>query len=182
MATHPTEILQTADNEWITFPGGELEGRRPHVLCPACRAQLHDAARLGAAPATRRLLCFQCYRAELNRERALLAAGRLDTASEARFQCVLPLEPVNTTRLAALKAARATARMAVRQVESSGAGRFEDRRRQAQIAARHALQAIGAGLGAHDRQAAVRAQILAAAIHAAELQLPESWLPFVVSS
>jgi hypothetical protein len=180
MATHTTEILQTADNEWITFPGGELEGRRPHVLCPACRGHLQEAARLGTAPATRQPLCFQCYRADLNRERALVAAGRLDTASEARFQCVLPLEPVNTPRLAALKAARATARLAGRQVENS-AGRFEDRRRQAQIAARHALEAIGARLKAHNGPSAVRTQVLAAAIHAAELQLPESWLPFVVS-
>ena len=114
-----------------------------------------------------------------------MAAGQLDTASEARFQGVLPLEPVNRPRLAALKAARTTARL----VENSGGGRFEarcharchDRLRRAQIAARHALQAIGAGLAAHQMSAAVHGQVMAAAIHAAELQLPESWLPFVVS-
>ena len=177
MATHTTEILQTADNEWITFPGGELEGRRPHALCPACRDRLQKAARLGAAAAPRQPLCFQCYRADLDRERSLVAAGQLGTASEARFQCVLPLEPVNAPRLAALKAARDTARLA----DQSGAGRFENRRRQAQIAARHALEAIGAKLRAHAVSAAVRGQTMAAATHAAELQLPESWLPFVVS-
>jgi hypothetical protein len=176
MTKHSSEILQTADNEWITFPGGELEGRRPHALCPACRARLQEAARRGATPATRQPLCFQCYRVDLDRERALVAAGQLDTGSEARFQCVLPLEPVNSPRLAALKAARTTARVE----ERSGAGRFEARRRQAQIAARHALEAIGARLRGNDISVAVRSQAMAAATHAAELQLPEAWLPFVV--
>ena len=177
MTKHSSEILQTADNEWITFPGGELEGRRPNVLCAACRERLQEAARLGAVPATRQPLCFQCYRADLDRGRALVAAGQLDTASEARFQGVLPLEPVNRPRLEALKAARTAERLA----ERSGAGRFADRRHQAQIAARHALQAIGAGLRTQDIPAAVQGQVMAAAIHAAELQLPEAWLPFVVS-
>jgi hypothetical protein len=147
------------------------------VLCPACRERLQEAARLGAARGTRQPLCFQCYRAHLDRERALESAGRLETASDARFQFVLPLEPVNKPRLAALQAARATARVA----ERSGAGRFVERRRQAQIAARHALQAIGAGLKTHTLPGAAREQLMVAAIHAAELQLPESWLPFVVS-
>ena len=84
---------------------------------------------------------------------------------------------MNRSRLAALKAARTTARLA----ERSGAGQFVDHRRQAQIAARHALQTIGVGLRGHDISAAVRGQVLVAAIHAAELQLPEAWLPFVVS-
>jgi len=176
MANHTGEILQTAENEWITFPGGELQGKRPHALCPLCRERLQEAARLGAAGAPRQPLCFQCYRADLDRERSLVAAGQLNTASEARFQGVLPLEPLNVPRLAALKALRATARVA----ERSSAGRFEDRLRQAQIAARHALQAIG-GRGNHDVPAALRGQAMAAATHAAELQLPESWLPFVVS-
>jgi hypothetical protein len=47
--------------------------------------------------------------------------------------------------------------------------------------ARHALQQIGAGLKAHASSAALRDQAMTAAIHAAELQLPESWLPFVLS-
>jgi hypothetical protein len=177
MTKHSAEILQTADNEWITFPGGELEGRRPNVLCPACRGRLQESARLGAARAVRQPLCFQCYRAALDRERALQSAGRLETASEARFQFLLPMEQVNNPRLAALKAARATAR----QADRSGAGRFVDRRRQAQIAARHALQAIGAGLTALNLSGTARGPMMAAGIHAAELQLPESWLPFVVS-
>jgi hypothetical protein len=54
-----------------------------------------------------------------------------------------------------------------------GAGRYVDKRRQAQIAARHALQRIAAGVQARG--------VTLAAIHAAELQLPEAWLPFVVS-
>jgi hypothetical protein len=177
MTNHSSEILQTSDNEWITFPGGELEGRRPNALCAACRERLQQAARLGAVPATRQPLCFQCYRADLDRGRALQAAGQLDTASEARFQGVLPLEPVNRPRLEVLKAARTAERVA----ERSGAGRFAERRRQAQIAARHALQAIGARLRTQNVPAAMHGQAMAAAIHAAELQLPEAWLPFVVS-
>jgi hypothetical protein len=122
-------------------------------------------------------ICFQCYRAQLERDRALRAAGQLDTASEARFQGTLPFDPVNIVRLAALKAERAE-----RQARGVPAGlatvprpgtsqaieRCDDRRRQAQIAARLALRAIGDGLRTQQ-------------IHAAELQLPESWLPFVVS-
>jgi len=106
-----------------------------------------------------------------------VAAGQLDTASEARFQGVLPLEPVNRPRLEVLKAARTAERLA----ERSGVGQFADRRRQAQIAARHALQAIGAGLRTTDPGAGLDGQVMAAAIHAAELQLPDAWLPFVVS-
>jgi len=56
-----------------------------------------------------------------------------------------------------------------------------DRRRHAQIAARHALQAIAEGLKRHQAAEAERARSMAAAIHAAELQLPVSWLPFVVA-
>lgn len=127
-----------------------------------------------------RPLCFQCYLAELDRERALEAAGNLDTASVARFQCQLPLEPVNVARLAALKQARAEARDAAR----VGVGPFVDQLRRAQIAARHALQAIAEGLAARRLMPATSPEAactMDAAIHAAELQLPESWLPFVVS-
>ena len=28
---------QVITEEWVTFPGGELEGKRPKVLCSACR-------------------------------------------------------------------------------------------------------------------------------------------------
>ena len=67
-----------------------------------------------------------------------------------------------------------------------GVGRFVDKRRQAQIAARHALQAIAAGLRTRQvpewtANSADHARLMEIAIHAAELQLPESWLPFVVS-
>ena len=62
-----------------------------------------------------------------------------------------------------------------------GAGRYADKRRRAQIAARHALDAIAAGLNARPLAATERDRVMNGALHAAELQLPESWLPFVVS-
>jgi hypothetical protein len=77
--------------------------------------------------------------------------------------------------------------MARAELQQSPAGRFEDKRRRAQIAARHALQRISAGLAARDSSGRLiisadeRRQHLAAAAHAAELQLPESWLPFVLA-
>ena len=163
MVTHsPAPPPQVIDAEWITFPGGELEGKRPRVRCPACLAR-------GGRPESRAPLCFQCYRAELDRERALKAAGQLDTSSDERFQTTLPFEPVDLPRLQMLRVARAAERAGLR----IGAGRYVDKRRQAQIAARHALQQIAAGVQA-------RGATLAA-IHAAELQLPEAWIPFVVS-
>jgi hypothetical protein len=171
---------QPVDGEWVTFPGGELEGKRPKVLCPTCRALVK---RLACEPrATKhepRATCFQCYRAELERQRALLAAGQLDTASDERFQDALPFEPVNRVRLDRLKIERAEAR----QIMHAGLGRYVDKRRQAQIAARHALQRIVAGLKLDARQLVPveRERVNAAAIHAAELQLPEAWIPFVVS-
>ena len=183
------EIAQVVDEEWIRFPGGELEGKRPKAMCPACRDQLKRAATAQTATATRLLLCFQCYRAQLDRERALKAAGELDTTSSARFQFGLPFEPVNKPRLAMLKAERTTAR-ATRQ---AGAGLYVDKRRRAQIAARHALHGMAAGLRARqlvpvdnvnkvDKVAEVeRDRLMTGALHAAELQLPESWLPFVVA-
>jgi hypothetical protein len=141
----------------------------------------HPAHAAPAAPLTPqamlRPLCFQCYRAELERERALRAAGQLDTASEARFQTQLPFDAVDTPRLDALKAERAQARAAA----VIGAGRFVDKRRQAQIAARHALQRVADGLRARGLARDDRHRAFAEAIHAAELQLPDAWLPFVVS-
>ena len=86
------ETTQAVAHEWVSFPGGELEGRRPKVLCASCRARRRTDA----------TLCFQCYRAELDHESALRAAGTLDTASEARFQQQLPFEPINEGRLARL--------------------------------------------------------------------------------
>jgi hypothetical protein len=122
------------------------------------------------------LLCFQCYRADLDRHRALRAAGDLDTTSEERFQFQLPLEPVDRGRLERLKAERAGARAAMLP--------YEDARRRAQIEARRALQQIAAGLRARGLAAAGNAageRAMFQAVHAAELQLPRSWLPFVVS-
>src|SRR5262245_52057846 len=106
---HSTEIV---DHEWVTFPGGELEGKRPKALGAACREALRAAAQGRADVRSRRTLCFQCYRVELERERALRAAGERDTASVERFQFQLPFEPVNRTRLAALKTERQRARAA----------------------------------------------------------------------
>ena len=177
---------QVVEGEWVAFKGGELEGKRPKALCPQCREGLGRVA-AGKAPRASRpsALCFQCYRAEIKRERALRAAGELDTASVARFQSALPFEPVNRPRLEMLKAERSAVRTAA--MLQQGGRRFEERRRQAQIAARHALQQIAAGLAAtsvappgNDIRGNT-ARAVAAAIHAAELQLPESWLPFVVS-
>ena len=50
------------------------------------------------------------YRLELERTRALQRAATLDTASDARFQALLPFEPVNRPRLARLKAERQAAK------------------------------------------------------------------------
>ena len=80
---------QVVTEEWVTFPGGELEGKRPKALCAACREALkRESATYGSSGNARRsrLLCFDCYRADLARARARKAAGELDTASEARFQ------------------------------------------------------------------------------------------------
>ena len=175
------ENVQMVDDGWVTFPGGELDGKRPKTLCPACREQLNLVAggirgpRRGAGGP--RPVCFQCYRAELDRDRALRTASELDTASSTRFQCGLPFEPLNKVRLDMLKAERAT----VRATERAGVGRFEDERRQAQIAARHALEVIALRLNVPEVSSEERGRVMASAIHAAELQLPEAWLPFVVS-
>jgi hypothetical protein len=150
------------------------------VLCPACRERLRRAAWRGGAIERPKALCFQCYRAELDRQKALTAAARIDTASDERFQSLLPLEPVDRPRLDRLKAERA----ATRAGQSAGGG-FIERRRQAQIAARRALQSFTAGLRMRMRTQKLdrveRDRLVLAAIRAAELQLPESWLPFVVS-
>jgi hypothetical protein len=179
------QVVDYESDEWIVFPGGELEGKRPRRLCPSCRAAVQAA--VGGAPAktpqpsaqtaSAKTLCFQCYRADVERDRALKAAGELNAASEERFQSALPFETVNRPRLEMLKAERSATRTAMRQ----GTGRFEDRRRRAQLAARHALQRIAAGSAERHRASAEHALEMAAAIHAAELQLPESWMPFVVS-
>ncbi|HUK34805.1 MAG TPA: hypothetical protein VLV86_12870, partial [Vicinamibacterales bacterium] len=121
-------LNQAVDGEWVTLPGGELEGRRPTALCGPCRMRK-------AAGAPARAICFECYRAERRRDQSIGAAGRFEAASEERFQDGLPFEPVNFPRLERLKAERLHARKQAR----VGVGRYVDRRRHAQIAARHAL-------------------------------------------
>ena len=175
-----TAKQQVVTEEWVTFPGGELEGQRPKALCPACREALkREAATYGASGAARRsrLLCFDCYRADLARARALKDAGDLDTASDERFQSQLPFEPVNQARLERLKAERVEARATA----SQGIGRYADKRRQAQIARATPCRRSPPGLKARQLAPAAQAQVLAAAAHAAELQLPDAWLPYVVS-
>jgi hypothetical protein len=181
------DTIQAVENDWVSFPGGELEGRRPKTVCPACRERLRRAVDhrrvFGAAtdPLERHLtrtVCFQCYRADLERERALRAAGQVFTGSEARFQEQLPFEAVQEGRLATLKAERAEARGQL----LHGVERFADRRRRAQMAARRALQALVATkTTARPGKPAVYDATIAAAFHAAELQLPDSWLPFVMA-
>ena len=169
--------------------------------CPVCRERLQRVTAGQSADAIRPVaLCFQCYRKELDRERALREADGLaaDCAcgpreqpgplrgeesgapralENARWQWLLPFEPVDKARLERLKADRATARATM----MLGAGRYTDKRRQAQIAARRALHAIAAGLNARQLDPAERDRVMAGAIRSAELQLPESWLPFVVA-
>jgi len=172
------KFAETTADEWVTFPGGELEGRRPKALCLACREALERKALGRAAKGRhgvdeRRPLCFQCYRAGLERDRAFHAAGSLDTGSAERFQYQLPLEPVDRVRLEQLRAARATAR--------ASTPSYVGARRHAQIQARHALEQIASGLKTRGLAAPGRDRALFEAVHAAELQLPEAWLPFVVA-
>jgi hypothetical protein len=173
---HIKSTSQVVEREWVSFPGGELQAPRPTVLCPACRAKLQARA---SKPAnlSNQPLCFACYRATIERERALEAAGELNTASEARFQSTLPFEPINRARLAHLQTERAASRIEAR----SGVGLYDNKRRQAQIAARRALERIVIGLRERNATGAERDRVLTTATHAAELQLPEAWLPFVVS-
>ena len=182
LAVMAHEPHQVAADEWVSFPGGELEGRRPKALCPTCREALQRASVTGGPTSNDlrrgRTLCFGCYRAELERQKAIAAAGTLDTASDERFQYQLPFEPLNRPRLEALKADRACARNAAL---ATPAGARVDKRRHGQIAARRALQEIAAELRARRVAKADLDRAMACAFHAAELQLPESWIPFVMS-
>jgi len=148
---------QVGEGQWVTLPGGELEGRRPIVLCGPCRMRR-------AIGAERKAVCFECYKTDARRQRGFESAASLDTGSAERFQCGLPFEAVDRPRLERLRAERGASRQQLR----IGVGRFVDKRRHAQIAARHALQHLGAGLHEYG-------------VRAAELQLPDAWLPFVVS-
>jgi hypothetical protein len=171
-------IPSSSQSDWTPFPGGELEGRRPRVLCASCRSR-SDLARGRAGAATAPALCFQCYRAGLERDRRIKAAGELHTASEARFQTALPFEQVDGARLAMLKQARAESRVA----ERSGTGAFVEKRRRAQIEARHALAHVLQGLRARQmlRIDGAAPESTTVSMRQTDVQLPESWLPFVVS-
>jgi hypothetical protein len=72
-------------------------------------------------------------------------------------------------------------RQRAREAAVLGIGRFADKRRRAQLAAREALRAIGDGRRVRGGPAAGRHETMSSAIHAAELQLPAAWLPFVLS-
>src|SRR5262245_61565358 len=170
---------QVSGGEWVSFPGGELEGKRPRALCPACRSSLQRGPTSNNEQKRRlgRAICFQCYRTELERARALRDAGSINTATETRFQETLPFEPVNRERLARLRAQR----LSVRAIEGAGEGGFASRIRQAQIAARRTLQRAVSADVAWEHASTDRRRMVAAAIRAAEMQLPDSWLPFVVS-
>jgi hypothetical protein len=150
----------------VPFAGGELEGCRPRALCPECRTKLDKGAH--------KTLCFHCYRLDIERERGLKAAGELNTASEERFQYALPLERVNHARLARLKVERQQARRA-----QAKASPYVDRRRQAQINARHALSRLAEGLRAYRLAQEQKQAVLQA--RAADAPLPEAWLPFVAA-
>ena len=164
---------QVVEREWVSLPGGELQAPRPTVLCPACRQKLHANLSNPSNPP----VCFTCYRATIERDRALKAAGELNTATEERFQSTLPFEAVNRVRLERLRIERTASRIAAQ----AGSGQYVDKRRHAQIAARHALERILVGLRGRNATHGERERVLSSAIHAAELQLPDAWLPFVVS-
>ena len=135
-SSQPVQTV-SSDRDWVPLPGGELEAPRPSVLCAGCRDVRRRLADAGGRPeAHSKALCLNCYRAGRERDRKLVAARDLDAASEARFQISLPFEPVNRARLNQLRAARQEARVADRR----GAWMYVDKRRQAQIEARHALQ------------------------------------------
>lgn len=123
------------------------------------------------------ILCFQCYqpRPEPRQRRQ---PHYFDGTQDERLQASLPLEPVDIPRLDRLRQERAAARAA----DSGGRGQYADRRRRAQIEARHALQRILAGVTLRPVPVMSGERAPAAdALHAAELQLPDAWLPFVVS-
>ena len=112
---------QAVDGEWVMFPGGELEGRPPKALCQQCRERKARFRFRGVVRADRsHTLCFQCYRAELDRCRAQR----------------LPPSPL----------ARRLAGAIVQFPEASANPVYAEltaRRRHAQMAARHALDPDG---------------------------------------
>jgi hypothetical protein len=123
MGREPADTTQLVEPEWISFPGGELEGRRPKTRCAACRARSAGT------------LCFLCYRADFERQRRLAAAAAYDSASEARFESSRPFEPVDGVRLRQLRRERQLRQA----VAGPAAGGCAARRRRAQRAARQVL-------------------------------------------
>lgn len=164
-----------AEIAWTPFSGGELEGTRTTALCASCRA----ARRAGRPATSDTTLCFQCYRAELERNRKAKAAVELNTATEERFQTQLPFEPVNAARLAQLRVERQASREQARY----GAGAYVEKRRRAQIEARRALARIIKGLKRRELVRPVAGVRVASPLSdgTAALRYPDSWLPFVVS-
>ena len=162
------------DQEWMPFPGGELLGERPRVACATCRSQAQGVAN--------RTICFQCYRAHREHRRRLLAALETISASEAAFQATQPFEPVDRERLERLRLAREAAQS----TGGAGLSRFDPRRRRAQIAARHALDAADVARsapqlrrdGTSDSARVVRAVVVPGGV---ELPVPMAWLPFLMS-
>jgi hypothetical protein len=73
-------------------------------------------------------------------------------------------------------------RVAARVAAQAGPERFENRVHQAQIASRRVLQALGQRLEVRGTERGERERLMASAAHAAELQLPDSWLPDVVTT
>jgi len=174
-----TNAPAACESEWAPFPGGELEGRRPRVVCTECRSA---GTRPAQEPGTPRApLCFQCYRLELERTRALQRAATLDTASDARFQALLPFEPVNRPRLTRLKVERQAAKFEAR----SGVGTYIEKRRRAQIEARHALAHIVRGIRERRAMAGQSSEPLfeqsRSTAGTALLEYPASWLPFIAA-
>ena len=129
--------------------------------------------RRGSAVPDARALCASS--ATARKSTASARSRRRGSSTPARWSAsrsALPFEPVNRPRLEMLKVERATARAHTLATHRPVA-KFADRRRQAQIAARHALQRIAAGARDRiERRRADREREMAAAIHAAELQLP----------
>jgi hypothetical protein len=110
-------------DDWRLLPGGELEMPRPRTRCAACRARDDAGPAHGPLP-----LCFQCYRADLARRRAIEGAlDRVIAPSPDAVSC----EPRGVVR-----------HFRVPPTPSDVDPRFAAlarRRRQAQIAARRAL-------------------------------------------
>ena len=185
--SHEAGITASTDyknDEWVTFPGGELEGKRPGRCVR--RAGALQAARpsIGRSAASAAKAPWQRRSASSATARSSSASGRSRRpASSTRrprsgFQSALPFEPVNRPRLEMLKAER---RLRARPATHEASGRFADRRRQAQIAARHALQRIAAGLAARRLRAGERERDDGGGDSRRRAPAPESWLPFVVA-